>query len=198
MGKDEGIKKWLSLIKDPIKISVLNDILDLPEDKICKEFEQRMLDIGILRYQASKASLQFLYPLYVFLTNQLKIPKSKIFLGLPNLAEFKIYYTDKNFFRYDFVDLESNVIIEFDGKRYHPRVSDKDWKHPFIKNITKEDVIELELKKEKIAEDFGFKVIRLYEGDNKEINISKIDKYLKEVYVIDNYLHFLRGLNENN
>ena len=97
-------------------------------------------------------------------------------------SEYAIQYKGKNWC-YDFVDLNHNKIIEFNGDVYHanPEFFDKDdYPHPYNKTEKSKHIWARDKGKTKIANKFGFDVLTIWEYDwknRKEKVIEQIKKF---------------------
>lgn len=135
---------------------------------------------------ASKASLLYFTPIYNHL---LLDPENKVFLEIEESSPFFLY--DKQNSRsycYDFCLLNkvSKFIIEFNGIKWHPNLdvySIDEYKK--ISTFLKKDGEILEKyqydkDKERIALDNGFSYLEIWDTDQPEVNIQKIEEFLEK------------------
>jgi len=127
---------------------------------------------------------------FVFFTNLIKIIKindNDIIFGED---EFFLEYFDetinkKRKFFYDFIDLKNKIIIEYNGKRWHPNKYKmtteeyNNWYHPFDKTLKKEDLENKDILKEKVATDNNYNYIVIWDCDKNDHNLKLILDYYK-------------------
>lgn len=107
-----------------------------------------------------------------------------------NGGEFKIKRKDGGYYVYDFIDIDNNKIIEYNGDMYHANPMyyiETDNPHPFRKNITAKDIWDKDFHKIKLAEDNGFEVLTIWDSEfrykgklNKELIIQKCINFLTD------------------
>lgn len=111
--------------------------------------------------------------------------KKNIFIGISGSKEYFIRNNDNLFF-YDFTILSKKIIIEFNGKAFHPNWTKYDidylidnFKYKTIKkeNITKK--INNEKLKIETAKKNGFEILILWEEDGLEKNLLELKNFLK-------------------
>jgi hypothetical protein len=133
--------------------------------------------------KASNSSLIYFKPLYEFLISNNIVKPTDIYLGIDGSREYFIRDGSKIFF-YDFTIPSKNIIIEFNGKAWHPN-----WEKYGIqeslykfknKNINGVDAIKKDKKKIRLANKGGFKTLLLWEEDGFYENNNKIKNFLKE------------------
>jgi len=90
------------------------------------------------------------------------------------------------FYFYDFVDLDNKIIIEYNGKAFHPNKNNMsvaewdNWKHPFLK-IGADETYAKDRKKIEFAEQQGFRVVEVWSDDPIEFSFGKIKDIYKNV-----------------
>lgn len=133
--------------------------------------------------KASRESLKYFKPLYDYLIKNNITNKDDVYLGIDNSCEFFIRNFDELFF-YDFTIRSKKIIIEFNGKAWHPN-----WEKHGIdecitkfknKNVNSIDVVNKDITKINLAKEMGFNVLVLWEEDGFNTNINKIKLFLKE------------------
>lgn len=106
----------------------------------------------------------------------------------------KVHFADKNneyamyneyfMFSYDFVDLNREKIIEYNGDLYHanPEIyKEDDCPNPFYKTKTSQDIWDRDLMKQQLAESYGFEVFVVWDSEyhkNKEETVKKCLNFL--------------------
>jgi hypothetical protein len=142
---------------------------------------------------ASKISLYYFIPIYNHL---IKFPENKIFLEIEESSPFFLY--DKQNSRsycYDFclMNTDTKLIIEFNGIKWHPRLdqySIDDYKKIscFLKSDKK--ILEkynYDRERERIALDNGFSYLEIWDADDPEENIRKIESFFLKNKIKFNY-----------
>jgi len=124
------------------------------------------------------------------------LTKIKITNYLFGKNELILEYFDENNkkrkFYYDFVDLDNNIIIEYNGLIWHPnkeKMSNEQlnkWYFPFNKSITVEDLNKKDEIKEKVALDNNYVQISIWDCDNDDHNINIIIELYKKLNIIKN------------
>lgn len=110
------------------------------------------------------------------------------FLYAEKNNELRIKREDGGYYLYDFVDMKTKKIIEYNGDMYHANPSkykSDDNPHPFRKNVTAEEIWEKDLNKIKAAEDNGYQVLLIWDSEyrykgseNRELVIQKCINFL--------------------
>ena len=123
----------------------------------------------------SKIGDEFCINLYERLPEEWK--DSTIFYKKSN-KEYTLERNDQRYF-YDFCIPEIKVIVEFDGLYWHGlQEEQKD-----VKGVPVEEIWKKDMEKQKLAEDAGFRVIRVRENEyrkNKKMCIEKVLNNIKE------------------
>lgn len=92
---------------------------------------------------------------------------------------------DNGFYRYDFTDLKSKRIIEYNGDDFHGnpyKYSSDDKPNPFRKDLSAQDIWDRDIRKTLIANNDGFEVFVVWDSEykkNKEGVINKCKKFLE-------------------
>jgi hypothetical protein len=140
---------------------------------------QKNLKVKFLK--ASKASLKILQPLYTFLIDNNIFDKDDIFLGIEGVKEFFIK-TVNNIYFYDFTIKSKKIIVEYNGKAWHPnweKYSIEDCIKNFSnKKIDAKKAIEKDKNKINTAKENGFNVLILWEEDGYDYNQQKLKNFL--------------------
>lgn len=114
-----------------------------------------------------------------------RVPTHQQFLKYATLnGELSLFDNPRKMYSYDFVDLKTKKIIEFNGDCYHgnPTIfAADDHPHPFAKHLTAKEMWEKDNIKTKCAERYGYTVMVVWEKDYKE------NKQL----IIDNCISFI-------
>jgi very-short-patch-repair endonuclease len=134
--------------------------------------------------KASKASLIYFRPIYDFLLNQ--YADNEIFLGIEDSKEFFIYNENTyDLFFYDFAIPKEKIIIEFNGKAWHPNwekydtnTLEENFKFNTIKDISY--YVNRDKHKIDVARQKGFDVLILWEEDSVEENWNKVKRFLND------------------
>jgi hypothetical protein len=89
---------------------------------------------------------------------------------------------DSKFFRFDFTDLNSNKIIEYNGDDYHgnpKKYLAEDRPNPFRKELTAKEIWDKDNQKIIIANKNGFEVLTVWDSDYKKNKINILNKCLE-------------------
>jgi hypothetical protein len=128
---------------------------------------------------ASKESLQVFLPLY----NKYK-DKVLIYLGIDESCEYFLR-DEKTIYFYDFTIPKLNLIVEYNGSKFHPNCDIltegelKNWRGLFS-NESADVVIAKDNVKRKVAENKNYTVITVWDTDDIDESIGKINKLIKE------------------
>jgi hypothetical protein len=157
--------------------------------KYTEVLKKRMVKFG----RASKTSLYYFMPIYDHLIN---FKENKVFLEIEKSFPFFLY--DKQNSRsycYDFclINTETKLIIEFNGIKWHPKLdqhSIEEYKKIscFLKSDKK--ILEkynYDKERKRIAIDNGFSYLEIWDDDEPEKNIKKIESFLTENKINFNY-----------
>ena len=135
---------------------------------------------NVVQNNHSKIADEFCANLYTKLPDDIK--PYCIFFKKSN-KEYMLEMTGKKYF-YDFtISSESiKVIIEFDGLYWHGLKKDQKFVKCHNKEVPVEEIWEMDEEKQKLAEDNGFRVIRVREDEylkNKEKTLKRVLKCIK-------------------
>ena len=138
----------------------------------------------IKKHKTSKVAYRFFLPIYKFLRRN-GIDKQDILWGVGSNRE-KLLYDDNHKFPklYDFCIESLKIIIEFDGKAWHPQkegMTDEEWqvwKTPFGK--TANEQYNNDRLKDYIANKCGYTLYRVKESD-KDIKQAELCKILGDI-----------------
>lgn len=128
---------------------------------------------------ASKESLKIFLPLFGKYKNDITI-----YLGIEGNNEYFLR-NGKTIYFYDFTIPELKIIVEYNGSKFHPNVQHlteaelKSWKSLFS-NESAELVLAKDEAKRKVAEHNGYTVITVWDTDNINESIEKINNLIKE------------------
>ena len=146
------------------------------------------LKYGDKSIKASKASLKVFIPLIKKLLNKNIISNEDYYIGFEDKNEYFIANSNKFFYSYDFTIPKYNIIIEFNGKLWHPRKNDYDGDYNndcYFGFIPAEKELE---DKNKInqAKLKGFYVLEIWDYDTIDKNIDKCYSFIMENIKNDN------------
>lgn len=134
--------------------------------------------------KASGESLKF----FKTLLKYLKFENLEYRIGVKGNSEFSIYCKEeKKLYFYDLTIPSINLIIEYNGERFHPnpnKLSKEEWKswkaYRFQKNVLDEIIVDADtahkndLYKNHLAERNGFEVFTVWSSDDKTTTNNKI------------------------
>lgn len=148
-----------------------------------KIWQQSLMENGNMKCGYSQISQELFYDIMKFYTKDLNL--KNVYFATKN-KEYYISKMDIGFFVYDFTDLNSMKIIEFNGDIYHANPSkykESDYIHPFYKEngpsakeMWDRDKIKIDVAKER-----GFDVMTIWESDykkNPEITVNQCLNFL--------------------
>lgn len=179
---NDGFEKYLDKCKKSDTISFDYFYKKYGDKKIAQEHYiegQKIRKVKMLK--ASKSSLIILQPLYEFLIKNNITTTKDIYLGIDGSNEY--FLKDPEFlFFYDFTILSKKVIIEFNGKAWHPnweKYGITECKDYFKnKKINVDLAVKKDINKINLAKKNGFDVLVLWEEDGVDINNKKLYNYL--------------------
>lgn len=150
-----------------------------------KSFINRMKEGKIVPYNgsASKESLEYLVPIYKIVRREYDIDRDDIYFGVGGSKEFYIAYGNEYYFLYDFTIRSKKIIIEYNNVRWHPRpylMNEKEWNGWLLGDMNAEEKYERDKKKQKVAEDKGFKYMEIWNTIPYEDNMKKVKSFLEE------------------
>ncbi len=136
---------------------------------------------GNLKLGYSKISQELFYNI---LENYDINKKDKVLFSTHN-GEFRLNKNNGGIWLYDFVDIETNKIIEYNGDQYHAnpnKYKSNDRPHPFRKHITAQEIWDKDKIKLDMAKENGFDVLVIWDSEyrwgNKQEIINKCKKFL--------------------
>lgn len=132
---------------------------------------------GNLKSGYSKISQNLFFEL---LKEYTPLENNKINFALHN-GEYTLF-NDKSFFRFDFTDLNSNKIIEYNGDDYHgnpKKYLAEDRPNPFRKELTAKEIWDKDKNKIRLANENGFEVLTIWDSDYKKNKIDVLNKCLE-------------------
>lgn len=141
--------------------------------------KKRMVKFG----SASKISLHYFMPIYNYLIDP---PETKVFLEIEKSTPFFLY--DKQNSRsycYDFclIKPDTKLIIEFNGIKWHPKLdqySIEDYKKISCFLKSDEEILKrynYDRERKRLALDNGFDYLEIWDDDEPEKNIRKIESF---------------------
>jgi hypothetical protein len=132
---------------------------------------------GNMKQGYSKISQDLFYDI---LENYNYERKIDIFFATKN-NEIRLEKDNGGIWIYDFCDLNSKKIIEYNGDEYHgnpKKYKSSDTPHPFRKNITAQEIWNKDSEKKRIAEQEGFDVLIIWDSEYKKNKDKTIKKCL--------------------
>jgi hypothetical protein len=177
-GEELGKKKYEDyLVK--IKPNKENFIKKYGEELGILSYYEFLEKITVRRGKASKKSLNIFLPLYDWLLSF--VDKNEIYFGYKNNKEYFIN-NEGSFYLYDFTIRNKNIIIEYNGSKFHanPSLTETDlkkWKNPYSNEDYTTNIKRFN-NKIKVAENNGFKVLVLWDNCSDENNIEKCKNFI--------------------
>lgn len=139
--------------------------------------DKRLVKVG----KASKSSLKLFTP-YIEYLKQLNIADGDIAIGVDPKQEFGIYDPEyRRKYLYDLTIYSKKLIVEFDGKKYHPPRTAKLEEikdYPLLRNLDPVTVWEKDKRKQQLAESEGYRVVVVNEDTSLTDLISLTCDYL--------------------
>ena len=178
--KEQRLKKSKShTLKGYIERYGLNDGYDKFKEQKCEK----------MKFRASLASLEVFLPLYDILCFR-GYDENDIHFGYEDKREYFLI-ADGKFYSYDFTIKSLNLIIEFNGIKFHPKSPDANWVNPLTPSVLAEEKFEYDRKKCLVAEKNGFKVITVWDDvtptENLKIILNEIDILEESVLKLENH-----------
>lgn len=186
-GKKEGAKIWkeINSKKDSMSFSYFLKKNNFNYKKSILEYKNRVKSVlpknkSYIGGNYSKQS----YNIFKKIVKELKL-KNYMFGENELFLEYYDIDNKKRKFFYDFVDLNNNIIIEYNGLRWHPNkeiMSTEqytNWYHPFDNTISKNDLEEKDKIKKKIALNNNFKFLTIWDSNTDKENINIIKNFYK-------------------
>ncbi|NBR07287.1 MAG: hypothetical protein EBT92_16195 [Planctomycetes bacterium] len=137
--------------------------------------------------KASGSSLKVFLPLVEKLKSSTIISDSECFFGHGENREFYLYDRySKSMYFYDFTIPKLKVIVEFNGETWHPRKEDVSWKPISCVNKTRDELIDKEDRKDLLAKEFGFSILKLWDSTSESDNVELAFDFIKNRYLEEN------------
>ena len=127
----------------------------------------------------SKESLILFKKIYKKIRKYLQ--RNEIYWGISGSKEYFLYNKDlKKVFFYDFTIPSLKIIIEYHGKRYHPnpKWDQEKWNKWNFMGLNAKEKRDMDIYKNKVAEDYGFEVIEIF---SDEVNESIIELIINKI-----------------
>lgn len=95
-------------------------------------------------------------------------------------GEFHLLNENKDWFAYDYVDMERKKCIEFNGDFWHcnPTQYQSDYHHR-IKNTSAKDIWDKDSKKSELIKNKGYKILIIWESEYRKSPQQTLDKCIK-------------------
>lgn len=114
--------------------------------------------------------------------------KNEVFFSVRGSKEYFINSRNhKKIFFYDFCIPKLKVIIEYHGVCFHPKKDDCNWKPIYKFNSSKEEMIEKDILKEKVAREKGFDYYVVWSDSELNKELLKLENILLEK--VEEYEH---------
>jgi len=142
------------------------------------KWQDSLLKNGNLKYGYSNISqvlFNFILEYYTFEN------KEQVYFATKN-QEYRLEKENGGVWLYDFVDLKNKKIIEYNGDQYHanPNIFEpNDFPHPFIKDMTAQEIWNKDERKRKIAEKNGIDMLIIWDSEYKSQKINTLEKCKK-------------------
>lgn len=132
---------------------------------------------------ASKESMHIFFPLMDWLLENDYCCFNDIYVGIPDSCEYYIGSGINYYYLYDFTIPKFNLIIEYNGERWHPRpINSNDNLKSF--DINGNDSLYLynkDIGKINKAMERGFYLLEIWSYDRIESNLKKCKNFIKEI-----------------
>ena len=129
--------------------------------------------------KASKESLKFFLPLYKQLLYK-GYSDDDIFFGYKDKKEWYIWSNSENkIFFYDFCIRSKKMIIEFQGSKFHYNkdIHDENWLSLYS-NQTADESMKYDEGKRKLAENNGFSVLYIWDTEDVNEVLNRLNNYI--------------------
>ena len=180
-----GIDYYIQKYGEELGIVKYNQRIEKYKNTMSSKSPEEMMQIikkrAVKSHKVSKSSIKFFNELIKRLQAE-SIIFHKIYM---NTNEYYIYDHERHtIYFYDFCIPDINVIIEFNGIKYHPYYTIngselKEWKSLFY-NISGEYQRDRDLRKKEIAETNGFSYLVIWDIDEIETSLKKSIQFIKE------------------
>lgn len=133
--------------------------------------------------KASKESMKVFSPIICWLKEELHL-KEKVYVGYGDSQEYWLADSTKYYYSYDFCIPKFNIIIEFNGERWHPRKNRMDlsdyenWTMLGESNVTAEEKENSDKLKIDKAKEKGFNVLEIWDSTDLETNIELCKNFI--------------------
>jgi hypothetical protein len=183
--KAEEEKEKFLKSKDSSSYSWALNKADGDQDLADDIYHRRCSSKAVMFGKASKESSLIFEPIIDWLITEVGFELSDIFFGKKNSKEICIYDKEKKYrYYYDFYIKSLNLIIEYNGEKFHPNYSKYDidylkstFKHPYAKDFNVESLIEKDKEKIEFAIRNGYDIHIIWSSD--DFKIEKIKKIIK-------------------
>jgi len=184
--QNHTLEEWEEVCRKKL-ISIDNFIRKYGEDEGRKRYEEWKKPKNILSY--SKESIEFLKPIYNFLIKN-KFSDKDIYW---KEKEYFLYDKDKNKRKfYDFTIPKLKLIIEYHGSiwHYNPNYKYKEnFKNP-LNGISLNELKENDDYKRQLAINNGFKIIEVFDTDNKDEKQEEIINTINNIIANNNEVYY--------
>lgn len=184
-GKIEGTIRYENMCKNLSNSQSLNGFINRYG---IEEGNKKYIETIIKRCSntyTSKESLILFKKIYKKIRKYLQ--RNEIYWGISGSKEYFLYNKDsKKVFFYDFTIPSLKIIIEYHGKRYHPnpKWDQEKWDKWDFMGLNAKEKRDMDVYKNKVAEDYGFEVIEIF---SDEVNESIIELIINKITEKNNY-----------
>lgn len=184
-GKIEGTIRYENMCKNLSNSQSLNGFINRYG---IEEGNKKYIETIIKRCSntyTSKESLILFKKIYKKIRKYLQ--RNEIYWGISGSKEYFLYNKDlKKVFFYDFTIPSLKIIIEYHGKRYHPnpKWDQEKWDKWNFMGLNAKEKRDMDVYKNKVAEDYGFEVIEIF---SDEVNESITELIINKIIEKNNY-----------
>lgn len=142
-----------------------------------QKWQKSLLLNGNLKCGFSKVSQDLFYSILEYYP----IEKRKDIYFATKNQEYFLSLKGGIFFQYDFTDLNSKKMIEYNGDEYHANpimFKENDYPHPFRKNITAQEIWNKDSDKIRTANEQGFDVLTIWDSEYKKDRNGTLNRCL--------------------
>lgn len=181
-GKIEGTIRYENMCKNLSNSQSLNGFINrYGIDEGNKKYIETIIKRCSNTY-TSKESLILFKKIYKKIRKHLQ--RNEIYWGISGSKEYFLYNKDsKKVFFYDFTIPSLKIIIEYHGKRYHPnpKWDQEKWNKWNFMGLNAKEKRDMDVYKNKVAEDYGFEVIEIFSDEvNESITELIINKIIEK------------------
>lgn len=184
-GKIEGTIRYENMCKNLSNSQSLNGFINrYGIDEGNKKYIETIIKRCSNTY-TSKESLILFKKIYKKIRKYLQ--RNEIYWGISGSKEYFLYNKDsKKVFFYDFTIPRLKIIIEYHGKRYHPnpKWDQEKWNKWNFMGLNAKEKRDIDVYKNKVAENYGFEVIEIF---SDEVNESTIELIINKIIQKNNY-----------